>query len=433
VPDSASGNRTVDAYGDSTLAISVPDVSFIPTPSIMVGPASGAAGTVVTVTGTGFAASESSIAVTFGGTVVKDVISASNKGSWNITFTVPASAGGSRMVGAYGGTTSAARVREVAFAVMAKVTANPASGIVGTKVTVTGISFGVNESSITLTYDGTALVSSLNADANGGWNTTFTIPTSVTGNHVVSAYGNTTPPKGVVEASFSVTPDISVNPASGFVGTAITMTGRGFVASKAITITYDGTALSTNPSSPTTSVQGSFDVTFTAPRSKGGGHKVLVTDGTSSRDADWSMDGTSPAAPLVSSTPGGITGILGNVPVTFRWPAVTDPSGVSYSLQVDTRPDFTTPFINEEGLTSPTFTSGNLAMGTYYWRVKAVDGAYNESAWSATSVVKVGLIPLGVFIIIIVVGFLVIVGATLRFLLRHHPSKAGTKPDASQT
>ena len=61
------------------------------------------------------------------------------------------------MVGAYGSTTSAARVPEVVFAVMAKVTANPASGIVGTQITVTGISFGANESGITLTYDGKAL------------------------------------------------------------------------------------------------------------------------------------------------------------------------------------------------------------------------------------------------------------------------------------
>ncbi len=433
VPDSASGNRTVDAYGDSTLATSVPDVSFIPTPSIMVSPASGAPGTVVTVTGTGFAASESSIAVTFGGTVIKDGISASNKGSWNGIFVVPASAGGSRMVGAYGSTTSAARVPEVVFAVTAKVTANPASGIVGTQVTITGIGFGVNESVITLTYDGAVLASGLNANANGGWNTTFAIPASVTGNHIVSAYGNITPPKAVVEASFSVIPDISVNPTSGFVGMAINITARGFAASKAITITYDGTALSTSPSSPATSAQGSFDVTFTAPRSKGGGHKVQVADGTSSRDADWSMDSTPPAAPNVtSSTPGQITGIFGDVPVSFHWPEVTDPSGVYYSLQVNTRPDFTTPFINEEGLTSTTFTSGKLALGTYYWRVKAVDGAYNESAWSATSVVKVGLIPLWVFIIIIVIGFLGMMGAILRFLRRRHLSEPGPKPDASQ-
>jgi hypothetical protein len=433
VPDSASGNRAVDAYGDSTLATSVPDVSFIPTPSIMVSPAYGAPGTAVTVTGTGFAASESSIAVTSGGTVVKDGISASNKGSWNMTFVVPASAGGSRMVGAYGSMTSASRVPEVVFTVMAKVTVNLASGIVGTQVTVTGISFGVNESGITLIYDGAVLASGLNANANGGWNTTFAIPVSVTGSHIVSAYGNITPPKGVVETYFSVTPDTSVNPTSGFVGTAITITGRGFAASKTITITYDGTALSTNPSSPTTSAQGSFDVTFTAPRSKGGGHKIQVTDETSSRDADWSMDSIPPAAPNVtSSTPGQIKGIFGDVPVSFHWPEVTDPSGVYYSLQVDTRPDFTTPFINEEGLTSISFTSGKLALGTYYWHVKTVDGAYNESAWSATSVVKVGLIPLWAFMIIIAIGFLVMVGVIMRFLRRHHRSEPGLKPNASQ-
>ena len=83
-------------------------------------------------------------------------------------------------------------------------------------------------------------------------------------------------------------------------------------------------------------------------------------------------------------------------------------------------------------MTSISFTSGKLALGTYYWRVKAIDGAYNESAWSATSVVKVGLIPLWAFIIIIAIGFLVMVGAIMRFLRRHHRSEPGLKPNASQ-
>jgi len=63
---------------------------------------------------------------------------------------------------------------------------------------------------------------------------------------------------------------------------------------------------------------------------------------------------------------------------TFDWTDVTDPSGVTYTLEI-------TGVLTERRLTSSTctLTSGEaLADGTYSWRVRAVDGSGNASAWS---------------------------------------------------
>ncbi len=434
VPDSANRTHIVDASGDSTPAASVPDASFTPTPSISVSPSSGAPGTTITVTGTGFPASENNISVTFGGIPVKTGISASSKGSWSTTFAAPGAAGGSLMVGAYGSMTPAVQVPETAFAVKASVTASVASGVVGTKVNLTGSSFAVNEKGITVTYDGAVVSGNLTADANGTWSTSLTIPDSTAGKHAVSAYGSTTPQSGVSELNFMVIPDISLKPASGSVGSAVTVNGSGFEANKVLDVTYDSTSINTVPGTPTTSTRGSFSINITAPRSKGGVHKLTVTDGTNSRDSDWMMDSAPPLPPgLSSSGAGQVTGIFGDVSVTLRWPAVTDPSGIYYSLQLDTHPDFSSPSINEEGLTGTTYATGKLAMGTYYWRVKAVDGAYNESPWSASSVIKIGLIPLWIFALIIGTGLLAVAGAVLHFVRRRIPSKAAAEPEPEQS
>jgi hypothetical protein len=70
----------------------------------------------------------------------------------------------------------------------------------------------------------------------------------------------------------------------------------------------------------------------------------------------------------------------------FDWSDVTDPSGVTYSLQVDDNADFSSPIVSKEGLTASTYTLTKdeaLPKGTYYWRVEAVDGAGNTAGWTA--------------------------------------------------
>ena len=56
-----------------------------------------------------------------------------------------------------------------------------------------------------------------------------------------------------------------------------------------------------------------------------------------------------------------------------------------------------------------------MSQGTYYWRVQAVDGAQNDSGWTAADSFKAGLLPMWGFIAGIA-GIVVIIGIVVYFL-----------------
>ena len=73
-------------------------------------------------------------------------------------------------------------------------------------------------------------------------------------------------------------------------------------------------------------------------------------------------------------------------PFNISWSSVTsNPSGVTaYNWQVSTSPTMT-PIVYQHSVNSPTTQDvvSGLANGTYYWQVQAVDGAFDQGAWSA--------------------------------------------------
>lgn len=90
-----------------------------------------------------------------------------------------------------------------------------------------------------------------------------------------------------------------------------------------------------------------------------------------------------PSAPTLTS-PGSTTT---DTTPTFQWSSVNDPSTpVTYRLQVDNNPDFSSPKLNISSLSSNSYTipaGSALSTGTTYsWRVRAVDGAGNVGPWS---------------------------------------------------
>ena len=110
-------------------------------------------------------------------------------------------------------------------------------------------------------------------------------------------------------------------------------------------------------------------------------------EGTS-YDSGWSAS-RSFTVDTTCSTPGLVSpsGDLNSTTPTFNWEDVTDPSGVTYNLEVDDNWDFGSPTVSKTGLSSSQYTlSGTgdevLTEDTWYWRVKAVDGVGNESGWS---------------------------------------------------
>jgi hypothetical protein len=76
-------------------------------------------------------------------------------------------------------------------------------------------------------------------------------------------------------------------------------------------------------------------------------------------------------------------------PVTLSWSAVIAPNPVSqnggYNWEISSSPSFAPLVTRDSTLPSLTqATVGSLVVGTYYWRVQAVDGALVVSPWSAT-------------------------------------------------
>jgi len=111
--------------------------------------------------------------------------------------------------------------------------------------------------------------------------------------------------------------------------------------------------------------------------------------GTVGAPAEWQLieiwvgtveapDTQAPPAPTLLSPADGTT-TDDNTP-TFDWSDVTDPSGVTYTLEIR-------GMAPKTGLTDSTYmlTSGEaLSDGNYSWRVQAVDGANNVGDWSDT-------------------------------------------------
>jgi hypothetical protein len=95
-------------------------------------------------------------------------------------------------------------------------------------------------------------------------------------------------------------------------------------------------------------------------------------------------DTTAPVQPELTSPADGAS-IDSGTP-KLDWSDVSDPSGVSYSLQIAADPGFTSLVLNKDGLTASEYTVAGgeeLGSGQYYWRVKAMDGAANGSDWTA--------------------------------------------------
>jgi hypothetical protein len=75
-------------------------------------------------------------------------------------------------------------------------------------------------------------------------------------------------------------------------------------------------------------------------------------------------------------------GIWGAKEVTFSWNSVSDPSGVTYTLEISRNVKFDQleAGMQRTGLLETSYAA-TIEPGMYYWRVKAIDGAGNESYW----------------------------------------------------
>ncbi|MDD5288052.1 MAG: hypothetical protein PHY28_02930 [Dehalococcoidales bacterium] len=372
VPEVSGGTHTLTAQDASGNALTA---DFSVSAVMTIGPTTGSVDTNVAVTGKGFLAN-SNITITFDGASVTTVpasITSDADGGFVTNFKVPAGAAGNHTIIA-SDTTNTISANFTSSPAPANI--SPDSGPVGTSITATGSGFKAN-SKITITYNNVQ-AGTATTNAKGSFTATFAVPTSSMGAHdlVITDQTNTQ------KSSFSITPDAKIDPASGSVGSNIAVNGTGFGSSKSVTVKYDADQIA----SSSTDANGTFTATFKAPVSKGGIHVITVTDGTTTKTFDFAMDSTAPTAPTLVLPANSTRG--DKIP-TLSWSDVTDPSGVTYTLQVSKDATFSTLILQKEGLTTSSYTfaatetlKSASKKAPYYWRVKAIDGASNESAWA---------------------------------------------------
>ena len=207
---------------------------------------------------------------------------------------------------------------------------------------------------------------------------------SARGDHTITASDGTNEDS----ATLTVFADVSLNPTAGNIGTELTVTGTGF--SGVVTVQYDDTVVATT----TADASGAFTVVFTAPASTGGNHTITASDNANTIQTTFVMESEAPPIPTPLLPEAGRKAEAGTY---FDWGDVTDPSGVTYTLQIASDADFTTIVMQKEALTSSEYTIAKVEElpstkkeAPYYWRVKAIDGASNKGAWSAPRSFYVG-------------------------------------------
>jgi len=369
---------TLETYSDSA--------AFTVIPAIELNPSSGYVGKTVQVSGTGFAASKD-ITITFDnmeiGTAETNIL-----GSFtNATFTVPESYYGNHTVTA---TDNGGYFATAMFIPRQLITITPISGVADDEVIVYGTGFIANKP-ITITFDADVVTTSpvsINTDSKGSFSGSFLVSSSVSGTHKVRASDGV----NTIDADFTIEIGARLDPTVGNVGTKLTINGSGFKGT--VRIQYDDTELTT----VTADSNGAFFKTFNAPPSTGGDHTITVTDGTNSKELTFTMESTPPPIPMP------LLPAMNSKAETasyFDWDDVTDPSiPVTYTLQIASDANFTTStmVLEKKGLTESEYTIttkeekplSTKKEALYYWRVKAIDGAFNESRWSDAQSFYVG-------------------------------------------
>lgn len=442
---SLAATGRASSKGDLTIMITIPvgcqrnyqvlavagytevDTYFTLKPGLTVSPDNGPPGTTVAVKGQGFASNEGDIELLYyldgSYETVDSRIAADAKGSWEATFEIPSSTRGEHRLDAEGAVSRLYEVEDATFEVTAGISIDRSAGFVGDTITMAASRFAAYEKGVQILFDDQAVATDIKADAHGEWEAKFQVPEMPTGEYTITAEGEWTSKEDINSLTFKIDPSIVVSPNKGYVGMDLTVAGHGFTSSEDVNIMYDGGTVETAE----TNDQGSFETSLPAPDSQHGEHQVAAGYfGENHASAIFTMESRPPGTPtLTSPSNGGWVGFIGKETPKFEWSAVSDDSGVHYRLQIATSANVTTggfvdPIVSITGLVQTSYTLNTteaLPSGSYYWIVQAIDGAENESPWTAPRSLRIDLLPLRAFILIIV-AIVVLIGVLLRAVIR---------------
>ena len=405
IPPSTAGEHTIKVI-DEDPSVSA-EVEFTVKPEITVSPASGTAGSIIQVSGTGFDGDEV-VTISFGGQEVTQENTDSN-GSFTVSFSPTLTAAGTYSIEADDGTNS----EDGNFTItVTTLTISPTIGKADTQINVSGSGFLISYP-ITITFNDIT-VATTTSNSKGAFAASFKVPIPTTGTHTIAVTDGTSTNETsfIIESTGIISPQTSVT-APGYVGTQLTLSGDGFTASGAIIITYDGIQIATTNAR----TDGSFSATIETPISSAGEHIIIAADSSNSIEFLFVMESDPPTTPLRLKPD---MDVEAEAEAFFDWQDVEDPSGVTYTLQIATDENFpdSSVVLEKAGLTLSEYTVTTeerlLSVSQeapYYWRIRAMDAAGNASPWTDTGSFYVGSsfgISQGVIYTLIGVGALLL-------------------------
>lgn len=384
IPAGARGTHNIIARDVSSTTNTPPKV-FTITPKITITPTSGAVGSSVTVTGSGFSAN-TSVSFEWDGSAMAGVtsVTTNDKGGFIKTFNVPVTSSGEHTITARDATGPA----EAVYTVAAKIGFGPSqatsvTGVIpGNPVSVSGSGFQPG-TTVNFFYDGAQLTTTASVLSNGTFSSVqIVVPGGIAGVHTLIAQQGTNSASGTITTTteFDYTPKTT----PGHVGQEITVTGNGFYPGSQISVKIGSDAIASGSASATT---GAFEIKFDVPAMNAGSYTITVSDDVPNSAQDnvktftFVMEGNAPAAPELV-TPDGVN--KPKQPIIYEWSDVEDPSGVTYTLEVFTTAELNVLILKKEGLTTSSYTAAEAEKlpsvskdAPYYWRVTAIDGAGN--------------------------------------------------------
>ena len=193
-------------------------------------PTSGPPGTVVNLRGTGFTPS-GRVQVAIG----TDPLTAAfidRDGTLSSQIQIPSISGGPKVISA---SSSGESGSHATFQVTPTLTVSPTSVSPGDVVRVSGTAFRANEREISVRFNSATVSGGIVADPSGLWETTFEVPSTTAGNHMVSSYGSLTT-TNLPSVRVTVGTSVKLSSASGSPGALVTVSGSGAVANERISI-----------------------------------------------------------------------------------------------------------------------------------------------------------------------------------------------------
>jgi hypothetical protein len=313
-------------------------------------------------------------------------------GMCSYRFAIPTSTAGVHRVAAedtYG------NLAEATFEVLPWLTLSVSSGAPGHTVTASGTGFGYR-AAISIDFAGHQVASG-RTNEYGSFEVGFTVPQVRPGTlylRAVDTGGNS------ASAEFTVSAGASMDRTSGPVGAEVTAKGSGFTPGAVASVSYDGMEVARGA----VDNNGVFSIVFRVPPSSGGRHVVAISDGVNRKEFTFMVESVPPPVPRLLLP---AEGTESRPETYFDWESVSDPSmPVTYTLQVAADQNFASVVLEKERIGASEYRlqgeeslTAYAKTSTYYWRVRAVDAASNESDWSLASSFYVAPPPVPVLLL----------------------------------